>query len=121
MESWPARSPIVLRETWQGRVWTARPVRVVQDAPELLVLHMQPTTVYKHPGNVPVFLPDEWTLSDRTWTGGEALYLCPPGAWHMVILFFTPAPERRLDCWYVNLQRPLVRTVIGFDYLDQEL
>jgi protein associated with RNAse G/E len=23
--------------------------------------------------------------------------------------------------WYVNLQTPLVRTAIGFDYLDQEL
>jgi hypothetical protein len=121
MIAWRAGSPVVLRETWQGRVWTARPVRVVQDLPELLVLHMQPGTVYKHPDDVPEFLPDEWTLRDRVWTGGDALYLCPPDAWHMVVLFFTPPPTRRLDRWYVNLQLPLVRTAIGFDYLDQEL
>lgn len=121
MTGWNVGSSVVLRETWRGRVWTARPVRVVQDAPDLLVLHMQPGTVYKHPGDVPEFLPDEWTLADRTWSGGDALYLCPPGAWHMVIALFTPLPDRRLDRWYVNLQRPLVRTTIGFDYLDQEL
>lgn len=121
MVRWSVGSSVVLRETWRGRVWTARPVRVVQDAPELLVLHMQPGTVFKHPGDVPVFLPDEWTLTDRTWTGGDALYLCPPDAWHMVILFFAPGPNRKLDRWYVNLQRPLVRMEMGFDYLDQEL
>jgi len=119
--TWTAGTPILLRETWQGRVWTAQPVRVVQDSPDLLVLHMQPGTVCKHPGDSTPFLSDDWTLADRVWTGGDALYLCPPGAWHMVILFFTPPPARQLQHWYVNLQTPLRRRPLGFDYLDQEL
>src|SRR4051812_20445310 len=105
--SWSPGTPILLRETWNSRVWTARPVRVVQDSPELVVLHMQAGTIYKHPGYGGTFLPESWTLADRTWTGGDALYLCPPDAWHMLILFFTPAPSRRLDRWHVNLQTPL--------------
>ena len=60
----------------QGR--TARPVTVVRDTPELLVLYIIPGTVYKHPrlpdqDVVPTFLlSDAWRLVDLTWTGGGA-------------------------------------------------
>jgi len=122
---WSAGSPILLREIWQGKVWTARPVTVVQDTDDTIVLYMRPGTVYKHPRTlagapVPYLLPDAWRLVDVEWYGGGALYLSLPGAWYMLILFF--ADDRVTPpSWYVNLQDPLRRTRLGFDYLDQEL
>ena len=111
----------VLRESWRGKVWTARPFRVVLDTPALIALHMMPGSVCKHPKGAAEFLPDEWTLSDRPWVGGDMLCLHQPGRWQAVWLFWSPPPERRFLRWYVNLQEPLRRTRLGFDYLDQEL
>src|SRR4051812_19171502 len=90
---WQSGTPILLRETWQGHVWTARPVTVVHDSPTLLAFYMMPGTIYKHPrvpeGNrVPG--PDArwpWRLIDLTWYGGGALYLSKPGEPYMVIGF----------------------------------
>ena len=38
-----------------------------------------------------------------------------------MIIGFRSDDNARLDRWYVNLQTPLRRTALGFDYLDQEL
>ena len=123
---WQPGAPIILRETWQGQVWTARPLTVVRDTPALLAFYMMPGTTYKHPrvledDRVPG--PDArwpWRLIDVTWYGGGALYLSTPGAPYMVI-GFRSGDNTRLAHWYVNLQDPLRRTPLGFDYLDQEL
>ncbi len=115
-----------MRETWRGQVWTARPVTVVQDTHKLLAPYMMPGTVYKHPrileaDRVPAIMPDPpWRLVELTWHGGGALYLSRPGAPYMVIGFRSD-DNARLAMWYVNLQDPLRRTPLGFDYLDQEL
>jgi hypothetical protein len=65
---------IVLREIWRARVWSARPVIVVQDTPELLALYMQPGTPYEQPrtlngeGVTPTTrLQNEWVLADALW------------------------------------------------------
>lgn len=62
-QPWRPGSQIVMRETWRGQVWTARPVTVVQDTHELIALYMMPGTVYKHPrileaDRVPAIMPD---------------------------------------------------------------
>src|SRR5689334_4219705 len=83
--SWAPGSQVVTREVMCGRVWTARPVTVVQDTPDLIALSMVPGTVYKHPrlpdrDEIPPLLVDEpWRLIDVTWTGGRAVYLSRPG------------------------------------------
>lgn len=38
-----------------------------------------------------------------------------------MIIGFRSDDNARLERWYVNLQTPLRRTTLGFDYLDQEL
>ena len=43
-----------------------------------------------------------------------------PGCRHSVLLLWT-AGFGELLIWYVNLEEPLKRTAIGFDYLDQLL
>jgi hypothetical protein len=125
VQYWSPGDHIVMREVWQARVWTARPVTVVRDTPDLLALYMMPGTRYKHPrtldgSSIPPFLADDWMLVDVRWQGCGALYLSIPGAWHMVILFWQTG-QPAFPGWYVNLQEPLRRTPLGFDFLDQEL
>jgi hypothetical protein len=125
MMHWHRGVQIALREHWNRKIWTVRPVTVVADTPDVIALYMMPGTTYKHPqaidgSPVPHFLPDEWVLVDTQWYGGGALYLAPPGQWY-VILGLYGDDNQRIEQWYVNLQTPYHRTRIGFDYLDQEL
>jgi Protein of unknown function (DUF402) len=125
MMYWNRGAQITLREHWNNKVWTVRPVTVVVDTPEVIALYMMPGTIYKHPraidgSPVPHFLPDEWVLVDTQWFGGGALYLAPPGQWY-VIMGLLGDDNQRIERWYVNLQTPYHRTRLGFDYLDQEL
>jgi hypothetical protein len=122
---WTPGSRIVYREVWRGGVWTAKPVIVVQDEPELIVLFLQAGTIYKVPaGRQEQYqeyqLRDEWQLADAVWDWGDNLILIHPGAAHAVKTMWGKT-DRELVGWYVNLQEPLRRTVIGFDYMDQDL
>lgn len=121
---WPPGAHILMREVWEGRIWTAKPVIVVQDEPNLTVLFMPHGTCYKHPrmpdgGQVPHMLPDRWLLVDRV-RNGDTLFLCPAGSSYMVMLFRVES-QGQFAGWYINLQEPLRRICFGFDYLDQEL
>ena len=125
MMHWHRGAQIAIREHWNHKVWTVRPVTVVADTPKMIALYMMPGTTYKHPraldgSPVPHFLPDEWVLVDTQWRGGGALYLAPPGQWYVILGLFGD-DNQRIERWYVNLQTPYQRTRLGFDYLDQEL
>lgn len=107
---------VVVREIWRGRVWKARPYLVVHDRPEQLALYL--------PQGAPTKIPDgsgiprdEWTLHDGQFQHA-ALRLTRPGAAHSVLLFWDAGS---FVGWYVNLERPLTRSRVGFDYLDLEL
>jgi Protein of unknown function (DUF402) len=122
---WYRGAQIAIREHWNRKVWTVRPVTVVADTPEVIALYMMPGTIYKHPraidgSPVPHFLPDDWVLVTQQWCGGGALYLSLPGHWYVLMGLFGD-DNQRIERWYVNLQTPYQRTRIGFDYLDQEL
>jgi hypothetical protein len=112
---------VTVREILHGRVWAARPFRVVRDAPDLLALYIAPGTTWKVPasadGHLPAMDARSWGLMDRVWQGHGALQLVLPGATHAWIAMWS-GPERGLDHWYVNFQEPLRRTAIGFDTLD---
>jgi Protein of unknown function (DUF402) len=114
------RSPgevVALREIWKGRVWKARPWIVVHDRPEQLALFIPRGTRTKIPEGDSGVPRDSWELRDGTF-GHDALRLAEPGAAHSILLFWRDGALRN---WYVNLERPLERSLVGFDYLDQEL
>ncbi len=113
---WSSGELVALREIWRGRVWKARPWIVVHDTPKQLGLWIPKGSPTKIPpgSGVP---RDNWVLEDGTFTM-DALRLAVPGAWHSVLLFWR---RGMFDGWYVNLERPLTRTLVGFDYLDREL
>jgi uncharacterized protein len=107
---------VVLREIWHARIWKARPWIVVHDQPEQLALYIPKGTPTKIPpgSGIP---RDTWYLEDGTWTT-EALRLTTPGEPHSILLWWE---DGEFTGWYLNLERPLQRTPIGFDYLDREL
>ena len=122
---WSPGDQIVYREVWRGKVWTARPVTVVQDAPDLVVLYLCSGTRWKLPGGsrsqyAHLLLTGEWQLVDVTWMWGDTLFLIRPGEAHAVHAMWRHEPREFRD-WYINLQEPLRRTAIGFDFMDQEL
>jgi hypothetical protein len=126
--NWTVQAQIVLREVWRGKVWTARPVTVVQDGPELIALYVQTDTRWKLPRTLdgskellPCLLPGgDWQLADVTWTPGDTLFLIIPGEAHAVHVMWG-REDRKFKGWYINLQQPLRRTALGFDYMDQVL
>lgn len=115
--------PIVLRELWRGRVFEARPMLVVRDDPDQLMLYL--------PAGVRCAVPvdeagEALRLPDRPWRfevrprGVEAnLSFAWPGVPYAAILLTAGTPPRRV--WYVNLEQPVERTPIGFDTVDHAL
>lgn len=122
MERWSPGDPIVLREIWRGSVFEARPAIVVDDAPEQTTLFI--------PGGVRCAVPvgddgTELRLPDRPWRleirrrGPEPiLSFAWPETAYSVLRWPT---DEGASVWYVNLQRPLERTPIGFDTTDHAL
>ena len=124
---WAAGQPVLLREVRQGQVWSAKPVTVVRDAPDLVALWLAPGTRWKQPrcpdgGRVAVVdvRNDSWVLTDAVWTDGGTLILHVPGAAHTLLGFWNEGHDALLT-WYINLQAPLRRTLLGFDTLDHIL
>lgn len=123
---WKHGDQIVIREVSKKKVWTVRPVTVIKDSKEMIVFYMCPGTVIKHPRElyseeVPHHLiANEWRLIDKTWFGGGALYVSIPNEPYMIIGFRNDE-NTEFTRWYINIQDPLTRNQLGFDYLDMEL
>jgi hypothetical protein len=121
-----------------GRVWSEQALRVVADTGAALVTACAPGAEARWPALYAKARADgarsmrleafeamatgEWALADSRWQETELLLWKQPGAWFSVNAFFVPADPvdggRRLRNWYVNFERPTVRTAIGFDTFD---
>lgn len=115
---------IALREIWHGRIWSARPAIVVEDAPERTILHVEPGARWKLPvdpatGDQMRYPERPWSLADRVWRANRVLSFAWPRVSYAVLLFWST--EGTFRGWYVNLQTPLLRTGLGFDYMDDML
>jgi hypothetical protein len=118
---------IVLREIWDSKIWSARPGILVQDRSEMFAMYAPPDTMCKHPktlggervkaGNR---VRSEWILKSEPWTDMHLLRMTVPGAIYSVLLFWDPTDMKFHD-FYINLEDPLRRTRIGFDFMDQLL
>lgn len=114
---------IALREVWHARVWTARPVTVVEDADDRWSFFLPAGTRWMRPvasdGSALRLPQDGWELVEDTWSETNVLSFTWEGAAHAVLCFWDA--EWNHAGWYVNLQEPLRRTPIGFDYMDHAL
>jgi hypothetical protein len=101
------------------------PYLVVADGPDLLALWMPAGTRIKR-----VDMADRGNrLRDHVhgehphdeWRRGDTLRLMPAGAAYSVWLQWSTQPPHDFLGWYVNLEAPFVRTVIGVDTTDDSL
>ncbi len=123
--SWEAGDTVVLREIWRERIWTARPVTVVEDTPEQLIFYMSPGTRWMCPRDdrgewLRLPASEGWTLGERALTSERVLSFAWPDVAYSILLFWDDDTDE-FQRYYVNLQEPLRRTAVGFDYMDHAI
>jgi uncharacterized protein len=114
-------SDVVLREIRFGRVWRANACRLVEERDGLVVLWSPRGVVRMLPldeagGEIRIPRPG-WHLGERV-TPDESLVLFEPGALHSLWLFWV---DSLFSHWYVNFERHLGRSAVGWDYVDDKL
>jgi len=126
---WQAGATIVLQEVWHERLWSARPMRVVQDSGTSVVLWCPKGTAWKTSTTPPTrpraasraerlsrcLLYRDWVLKDFTWNV-SALVLVTAGNWYAIWVSWHESGEPW--GWYINLQRPFRRTASGLQTMD---
>ncbi|MFJ9626429.1 DUF402 domain-containing protein [Streptomyces sp. NPDC101175] len=125
----------VRRDVFRRKVWSAHALRVVEDTSEALVLGCRPGAELLVPTTwidwmttgdesvrlraLPNLATGTWRLGHWTWRDTAHLQWVPPDRWFSVNAFYDDVPgEHRLRHWYVNFQRPMRRTPVGFDTFD---
>ena len=109
-----AGSTVVVREVLHDAVWATWREAVESDDGEILaavLLEGTPMTFPEHP------VPHPWGHLDA-WQGTTVLKLRRAGEWYSVWKFFDGG---RFTGWYVNFERPVVRTADGVDVDDLQL
>jgi hypothetical protein len=119
----------VVQEIWNGRVWAARPMRVVTDNSDLVVLWFPRETRWRAPTTPPhranvgsrakrqaaSLLLGDWDYTKAVWDV-DTLQLWRPGSWHSVWVSWLP--DGTHWGWYINMQVPFERTALGLRTMD---
>jgi hypothetical protein len=127
-------STIALRGVLENQVTYAQACLVVRDSPEETVLALLPGAQcafpqwYRHKRNADSSPEARWhatlrgdhNLSPARWQTNRFLMLLSPGTYYSVYLIWDNNTHR-FHCYYVNFQRPYVRTHCGLDTYDLEL
>jgi hypothetical protein len=126
---WEPGDVIVHQEVWRSRVWAARPLIVVEDSTDRLLLWIPKGTVRKIPATprdrvdpptkqaraIENLARGDWIYEEHTWDV-SSLWILRPGDWHAVWVSWSE-PGVQLG-WYVNLQFPFRRTSVGIETMD---
>jgi Protein of unknown function (DUF402) len=114
---------VVLREIWDGRVWSAIPARLVEDSGDRRMLFVGPGTTVRGARGADggwLRLPTEpWTLEDRARASRPILSFALEGIACGFLLMWDE--DWRPLHWYLNLEAPLRPSPVGFDYTDHVL
>ncbi len=128
---------VVHRGIYRGKVWIARPVRVVEDTLICTKLLLVPGTLCKFSAGLVARRYSseskdmmqsrwdeqetvDWQLVDRIWREKRFLILLQPGQYYSIQLCWQHDTGKFLG-WYVNFELPFTRSHVGFDTLDLEL
>lgn len=129
---WSPGDVIVVQEVFADRLWAARPVVVVHDGDNGLVLWCPKGTRRKVPATPPsrpeadtrgerlarCLARGDWLFTDSLWDV-STLWLLREGDWHAVWLSFLDGGEHW--GWYINFQEPYRRTERGIQTMDLAL
>lgn len=122
MKLWNSGDVVAVREVLRGKIYSALAMRVVEDTENFSVLYVSPRTrVYwphKPNGGAVRIPPAEWILIEEPWPFDDALYFIQPGAGYTISAYWN---SMTFDHWKINLEEPMRRTELGFDYMDQLL
>lgn len=114
---------VLLREVWEGKVWTVRPVTVVKDTPEFVALYIAEGMMWRGAESLDgktLRVPWEpWQLSEPLFWANHGLRLYYPGEPYSIALIWDT--QWRHLSWYVNVEEPLRPSELGFDYMDWTL
>jgi hypothetical protein len=112
---------VVLREIHFGRVWRANACRLVEERNGVVALwsprgiaRVLPLDEAGHEIRIP---RAEWRLGERQ-TMLDSLALFRPGAAYSLWHFWA---DGDFTHWYVNFERHLGRSPVGWDYVDDKL
>jgi len=119
----------LIQEVWREHVWAARPMRVVEDSDELVVLWFPRGTRWQAPTapagrareptrgerQATSLVLGEWTFRELEWDV-DTLQLWRPGDWHSTWVSWLP--DGTHWGWYVNIQLPFERTPRGLRTMD---
>jgi len=123
MKLWSPGQVLVIREIWQNKVYSVTPVRVVQDVIKWSALYLPPQTPclwpHTHAGKTIRIPTDEWVLDGGSWTSSDVLFLIQPGSGYTAVGFWDD--NYNFHSWKINLEKPMRRTPLGYDYMDQLL
>lgn len=129
INSWTSGTTVVLQEVWQGKLWSARPVTVVDDGEDCIALWCPKGTKWKTATMPPygeraatraqrfvsLLTEGDWVFGDFSW-GVSNLILVRSGEWHAVWVGWDDGGDSL--GWYVNFQRPYQRTPRGLQTMD---
>lgn len=124
-------STVVRRDVFGGKVWSATPFRAVSDTDDLLAMVLVPGAeklastswiewcrtgdeAVRNRG-LPHLASGRWELDTWTWRDITRLSLLLPGAYFSVDVC---ARRGEFVQWYINFERPYVRTDVGIDTFD---
>lgn len=126
---WSRGETVVHQEVWARRLWAARPLIVVEDTVDRVLLWIPHGTRRKVPVT-PSHRPDspdvhrrtienlvhrDWELGDHVWDV-SSLWILRPDDWHSTLVSWRPDGSHL--GWYINLQRPMRRHRFGFEAMD---
>jgi uncharacterized protein len=118
----PVPEQLLFRFVWPWRVFSAKPVTVVERQEDRVVLWLAPGTATKAPPGFHVSIPElatgTWPFSDWRWYGGR-LMIWQAGDSHSTYLSWSD--EGEFLGWYVNLEDPWRETALGYDSTDHLL
>ena len=102
----------------RGRVWRAQACQIIEESPETIALWIPAGSPVKVPDGGLRIPGDDWELVDKV-NSRDQICVARPGRAYSIYVFWMDGWE--LDDWYVNFERPLRRTPVGFDTFDLKL
>ncbi len=106
-----------------GNTCFKSPVRVVEDSVEQTVLYTaEGTPILGRPNLIDRVLNPKIgiDMSPKKWRDTEFVSITYPNQMYSIWAMWK-MPERKFQCWYVNIEIPQNRTTTGFEVSDLEL
>ncbi|MBW3589331.1 MAG: DUF402 domain-containing protein [Actinobacteria bacterium] len=131
-QNWRPGQTIVLQDVWDGKLWSARPMKVVEDSGGRIILWKPKGTRWKVPVTPPVrpkadnrgervaqlMIHRDWLFEDREWDV-STLWIIEEGRGCAILASWFD--DSKFWGWYVNLQEQYSRKATTLQTMDLAL